>query len=159
MSDQRQPITTVGKEQLEKELKNLLQVERPAVIKAIEEARSHGDLSENADYDAAKERQGFIEARTNDIKSKLTLAEVIDPSTISSGTIVFGATVELEDCEEETTRAYQIVGVDEADVKLGKLSVYSPLSRAIIGKKKGDVVELNSPKGVREYEIIDFSFK
>lgn len=159
MSDQRQPMTTVGKEKLEAELKHLLQVERPAVIKAIEEARDHGDLSENADYDAAKEKQGFIEARTNEIKAKLALAEVIDPKFIESDKIVFGATVELEDLDDETKKTFQIVGEDESDVKAGKLSVYSPLSRALIGKKEGDVIEFNSPKGVREYEVITFYYK
>ena len=159
MSDQRQPMTVAGKVKLEEELKHLLQVERPNVIKAIEEARSHGDLSENADYDAAKEKQGFIEARTNDIKSKLALAEVVDPSKITSDKIVFGATVEIEDCDLEEKFTYQIVGVDEADIKAGRLSVFSPLSRALIGKKKGDIIELSTPKGIREYEVINFEFK
>ncbi|MCB0422097.1 MAG: transcription elongation factor GreA [Bdellovibrionales bacterium] len=159
MTDQRQPMTLKGKEMLEAELKHLLQVERPAVIKAIEEARDHGDLSENADYDAAKEKQGFIEARTNEIKSKLAMADVIDPKSIKENRIVFGATVELEDLEDESLKTYQIVGVDESDVKNGKLSVFSPLSRALIGKKQGDIVEFNSPSGVREYEIISFTYK
>ena len=158
MSD-KQPMTVTGKERLEEELKNLLQVERPAVIKAIETARDHGDLSENADYDAAKEKQGWIEARTNDIRSKLAFAEVVDPKNIKSDRIVFGATVHLEDCDLEEKSIYQIVGVDEADVEEGKISVFSPLSRALIGKQQGDIIELKTPKGIREYEVLKFEYK
>lgn len=156
---EKQPMTKSGKQQLEDELKKLMQVERPAVIKAIEEARGHGDLSENADYDAAKEKQGFIEARLADIQGKLAIAEVVDPATIKSDKIVFGATVQLLDCDTDHKSQYQIVGEDEADVKAGKISVFSPLSRAIIGKKKGDVIEFKSPKGEKEYEVLDFFFK
>ena len=158
MSD-RQPMTIAGKQKLENELKQLIHVERPAIIKAIEEARGHGDISENADYDAAKERQGFIEARIGDIQSKLANAEVVDPAQLKAGNIIFGAHVKLQDVETEEVLAYQIVGEDESDVKSGKISVFSPMARAIIGKKKGDVVELRSPKGEREFEVLDFFFK
>lgn len=154
----RQPMTIAGKAKLEAELKNLIQVERPSVIKAIEEARGHGDLSENADYDAAKERQAFIESRIADIQGKLANADVIDISTLKSDRIVFGAKVELLDCESEEKVVYQIVGEDEADVKNGKISVFSPLARSMIGKKEGDVVEFKTPKGEKEYEVISFSF-
>lgn len=158
MSD-KQPMTVTGKALLEAELKKLVSEERPAVIKAIEEARDHGDLSENADYDAAKERQAFCEARINEIQGKIAVAEVIDPSTLKSDKVIFGATVELEDCDTEEKVTYQIVGEDEADVKSGKISVFSPLSRAMIGKKKGDIIEFNSPKGEKEFEVLNFSFK
>ncbi len=159
MSTDRQPMTVAGKIKLEAELKNLLQVERPSVIKAIEEARGHGDLSENADYDAAKERQGFIESRIADIQGKLANAEVVDPSQLKSDKIIFGAHVELLDLESEEKVVYQIVGEDEADVKQGRISVFSPLARSIIGKKMGDVVEFRSPKGEKEFEVLKFSFK
>ncbi|MCB0412461.1 MAG: transcription elongation factor GreA [Bdellovibrionales bacterium] len=152
-------MTVQGKSRLEAELKRLLQVERPQVIKAIEEARSNGDLSENADYDAAKERQGFIEARINEIQGKIATAEVIDTSTLKSDKIIFGAVVELCDLETDEDLAYQIVGEDEADVKAGKISVFSPLARSLIGKKEGDVIEFRSPKGERELEVVKISFK
>lgn len=152
-------MTVEGKSRLDEELKNLLQVERPAVIKAIEVARGHGDLSENADYDAAKERQGFIESRIGEIQAKLAVAEVIDPKEIKSDKIVFGATVELLDLDTDAATTYKLVGVDEADVKAGLLSVFSPLGRALIGKKKKDIVEFSSPKGDKEYEVVKFSFK
>ncbi|MCB0389817.1 MAG: transcription elongation factor GreA [Bdellovibrionales bacterium] len=158
MSD-KVPMTVAGKEKLEAELKNLMQNERPAVIKAIEEARSNGDLSENADYDAAKERQAFCEARIADIQGKLANAEVFNTSTLKSDKVIFGATVELLDLDSEDKIVYQIVGEDEANVKDGKISVYSPLARSIIGRSKGDVVEFKSPKGEKEYEIINFEFK
>lgn len=156
---EKHPMTIEGKASLDAELKSLLQVERPAVIKAIEVARGHGDLSENADYDAAKERQGFIEARIGEIQAKIAVAEVIDTKTIKSNNIVFGATVELLDLNVESGITYKLVGVDEADVKSGLISVFSPLGRALIGKKKGDVVEFNSPKGDKEYEVVKFTFK
>lgn len=159
MSSDRQPMTVKGKAQLDAELKHLLQVERPEVIKAIEEARGHGDLSENADYDAAKERQAFCESRINDLQAKLATADVVDPAKLSSEKIIFGATVTLEDQESGDTVTYQIVGEDEADVKAGMISIFSPLSRAMIGKAKGDLVEFSSPKGDKEYEVIDFVFK
>ena len=158
MSD-KQPMTVTGKLMLDQELKHLIQVERPDVIRAIEEARGHGDLSENADYDAAKERQGFVEQRIADIQAKLANAEVIDPKLIKSEKVVFGATVTIQDLELDKEVTYQLVGVDEADVKEGKLSVFSPLGRSLIGKKKFDIIEVQSPKGDKEYEIIDFQFK
>jgi transcription elongation factor GreA len=158
MSD-KQPITLKGKLVLENELKKLLQVDRPSVIKAIEEARGHGDLSENADYDAAKERQAYIEYRISDIQGKLANAEVVDTTALKSDKIIFGATVKLEDADSEEKVTYMIVGEDEADVKVGKISVFSPLARSIIGKRKGDLVEFRSPKGEKEYEVLDFYFK
>lgn len=158
MSD-KQPMTVIGKQKLDQELKQLIQVERPDVIRAIEEARGHGDLSENADYDAAKERQGFVEQRIADIQAKLANAEIVDPTSIKSDKVVFGATVTILDIEQDKEITYQLVGVDEANVKEGKLSVFSPLGRALIGKKKSDIVEVNSPKGDKEYEIIKFQFK
>jgi len=152
------PITLRGKHMLETELKKLIFEERPAVIKAIEEARAQGDISENAEYDAAKERQGMIEGRIGEIQGKLAGAEVVDPATIKSDRIVFGATVELQDTETDEVVRYQIVGVDEADVKKGMISIISPLSRSMIGKKTGDVITLQSPKGDKEYEILSFKF-
>ena len=158
MSD-KQPMTVRGKSLLDKELKLLIHVERPNVIKSIEEARSHGDLSENADYDAAKERQGFIEYRIGEIQSKLAHAEVVDPASITSNRVVFGATVGLLDLDSDKKVVYQLVGVDEADIKKRRLSVFSPLGRALIGKKKGDTVELQSPKGDKEYQVLNFKFE
>ena len=152
-------MTKAGKSKLDEELKRLLQVERPAVIKAIEEARSHGDLSENADYDAAKERQAFIESRISEIQGKLASAEIVDPKYIKSDTIVFGATVTLLDLDVDKEITYQIVGVDEAEIKEGKISIFSPLGRAMIGKKAGNVVEFYSPKGDKEYEVVNFKFQ
>ncbi len=159
MKSDRQPMTIHGKAKLEAELRHLLQVERPAVIKAIEEARGHGDLSENADYDAAKERQGFVEYRISDIQNKLANAEVVDTAVLNSVRVIFGAHVELEDLETSERVTYQIVGEDESDVRGGKISVFSPMARSMIGKSKGDVVELRSPKGEREFEVINFYFK
>lgn len=158
MSD-RQPMTLNGKAMLETELRHLLQVERPSVIKAIEEARGHGDISENADYDAAKERQAFTEARIAEIQGKLANAEVVDTSKLQSGKIIFGATVELQDQETDEVVSYQIVGEDESDVKSGKISVYSPIARSLIGKAKGDIIEFKTPKGEKEFEILNFYFK
>tara|TARA_B100000749_G_scaffold84052_1_gene63906 strand:+ start:51003 stop:51479 length:477 start_codon:yes stop_codon:yes gene_type:complete len=155
----KQPMTQLGKEQLTTELKHLKSIERPAVIKAIEEARGHGDLSENADYDAAKEKQGFIESRISEIEGKLAEAEVVDPAKLSSETIIFGATVTLLDCDSDEEVFYQIVGEDEADVKKSKISVFSPLARALIGKKSDDVIELKTPKGEKEYEVLKIEFK
>ena len=158
MSALRRPMTAEGKKALEEELERLVRKERPSVIQAIEEARAHGDLSENADYDAAKDRQGHIEARIAEINGKLASAEVIDTDSIQSDTITFGAYVILQsDDGHETT--YRIVGEDESDAKHGKLSVASPLGKRLIGKKKGDVFELRAPKGLREYEVMDFYFK
>jgi len=156
---ERQPMTAEGKVKLEQELRHLMQSERPAIIKAIEEARSNGDLSENADYDAAKERQAFCEARISDLQSKIANAEVVDTKTLKSDRIIFGAHVLLQDLEADDEVTYQIVGEDEADVKSGRISVFSPLARVLIGKKAGDVVELKSPKGEKEYEIRKFFFR
>lgn len=158
MSD-RQPMTIEGKAKLEAELKNLVQIERPNVIKAIEEARSHGDISENADYDSAKDRQGMIEGRIAEIQGRLANAEVVDTSKLQSGKIIFGATVELQDLETDEKVKYQIVGEDESDVKQGKISVFSPIARSLIGKKKGDIIEFKSPKGEKEFEVLNFFFK
>ncbi len=155
---QKVPMTVKGKKALDQELKNLTMVERPKVIAAISTARDHGDLSENADYSAAKERQGFIEGRIQEINGKLALAQVIDPKTIDSDKVVFGATVELVE-EEEKKITYQIVGVDEADVKTGKIAVTSPVARALIGKEEGDEVTVNAPKGSINYEILKIRFK
>ena len=160
MNLERQPMTIKGKVKLEEELKNLLQVERPKVIRAIEEARLQGDLSENADYDAAKERQSFVESRIAEIQTKLVNAEVVDPSKLNSKRVIFGAFVVLEDLNSSGDQVvYQIVGEDEADVQKGRISVFSPLARSLIGKAKGDSVEFRSPKGEKEYEILDFYFE
>ncbi len=152
------PITLKGKIALETELKKLIFEERPSVIKAIEEARAHGDISENAEYDAAKERQGMIEGRIGEIQYKISGAEVVDTSLIKSDKIVFGATVEIHDVEEDKKITYQIVGVDEADVKNGKISVLSPIARAMIGKKVGDGFTVQSPKGDKDFEVLSFKF-
>jgi len=153
------PITKRGAEQLKAELQHLKSVERPSVIAAIAEARSHGDLSENAEYDAAKERQGFVEGRIAEIEGKLSNAQIIDPSTLDAdGRVVFGATVQLLDMETDDEVRYQIVGDDEADIKLGKVSVNSPIARALIGKEAGDVAEVQAPGGLREYEVLDVQY-
>lgn len=153
------PLTVTGAEKLRAELHRLKTIERPGVISAIAEARSHGDLSENAEYDAAKERQGFIEGRIKEVESKLANAQIIDPKLLDAdGRCVFGATVELEDMESGDVVSYQIVGDDEADVKQGKISVSSPIARALIGKYAGDIAEVRAPGGVREYEIIEVSY-
>lgn len=157
---QTYPMTIMGAKQLQEELARLKSVDRPNVINAIAEARSQGDLSENAEYDAAKDKQAFIEGRIADIEAKLSRAHVIDPKEINhDGRITFGATVTLLDLESDNEIAYQIVGDDEADVKLGKISVNSPVARSIIGKVEGDIVEVFAPGGVREYEITKFSFE
>ena len=154
------PITLHGAEMLREELKRLKTVERPAVVAAIAEARSHGDLSENAEYDAAKERQGFVEGRIAEVEGKLGNAQIIDPRALDAdGRVVFGATVELEDMDEEKKVTYQVVGDDEADLKQGKISINSPVARALIGKFAGDVVEVQTPGGRREYEIIDVRYE
>jgi len=149
------PMTVEGAERLKAELHRLRTIERPSVISAIAEARSHGDLSENADYDAAKERQGFIEGRISEVESKLANAQVIDPASIDAdGRVVFGATVDLEDAESGDTVTYQIVGDDEADIKHGKISVRSPIARALIGKSEGDTADVQAPGGVRSYDVL-----
>ena len=149
------PMTIAGAERLKVELHRLRTTERPSVIQALAEARSHGDLSENADYDAAKERQGFIEGRIAEVESKLANAQVIDPASIDAdGRVVFGATVDLEDAGSGEKVTYQIVGDDEADIKHGKISVGSPIARALIGKEEGDTAEVQAPGGIKAYEIV-----
>ena len=153
------PLTVRGAEKMRAELHDLKTVQRPGIINAIAEARSHGDLSENAEYHAAKERQSFIEGRIAELEGKLSNAEIIDPTTLDAdGRCVFGATVELEDVEKGATVTYQIVGEDEADIKLGKISVNSPIARSLIGKSAGDVAEVQAPGGMREYEILDVKY-
>jgi transcription elongation factor GreA len=149
-------MTVEGARRLREELQRLKSIDRPAVSAALAEARGHGDLSENADYDAAKERQGFIEGRIAEIGHKLAGAQVIDPSAIADagGHIVFGATVDLEDTVTGDRFTYQIVGEDEADLKHGKISVSSPIARALIGKSEGDTAEVQAPGGLREYEVL-----
>jgi transcription elongation factor GreA len=158
-SPDKLPITLRGKIKLEEELKRLITVERPSVIRSIEEARAHGDISENAEYDAAKERQALLEGRIAEIQGQLAGAEVVDPSQIKSDRVVFGASVAVVDLDTDEEATYQIVGVDEADVKSGSISILSPLARALIGKVPGDIVQVKSPKGEKEYEIKSFLFK
>lgn len=154
------PITKRGAEMLKDELHRLKTVERPAVIAAIAEARAQGDLSENADYDAAKDRQGFIEGRIQEIEGKLSVAQVIDPSAVDGGgKVVFGATVELEDEESGDLVKYQIVGEDEADLKQGLINISSPIARALIGKEEGDTAEVQAPGGIRRYEVVAVSYQ
>ena len=154
------PLTVAGAAKLREELQRLKTIERPKVVAAIAEARSHGDLSENAEYDAAKERQGFLEGRIKDLEGKLSHAQIIDPMLLDAdGRCVFGATVDLEDQESGEGVTYQIVGEDEADIKQGKLSFGSPMARALIGKYAGDVAQVQAPGGVREYEIIDVRYE
>ena len=151
----RVPITTRGAEALRVELRRLKSEDRPNVIKAIAEARAHGDLSENAEYHAAREQQGFIEGRIQELEAKLSNAEIIDVTQMSNtGKVIFGATVEVEDEDSGTQQTYQIVGEDEADIKAGRISVGSPIARALVGKSKGDSVEVAAPGGKRSYEII-----
>jgi transcription elongation factor GreA len=153
------PMTVEGAERLKAELHRLKTVERPNVIQALADARSHGDLSENADYDAAKERQGFIEGRISEVESKLANAQVIDPQAVEAdGRVVFGATVEIEDLDNGERSAYQIVGDDEADIKASKISVNSPIARALIGKTEGDTVEVKAPGGLRNYEVVQVRY-
>jgi transcription elongation factor GreA len=153
------PLTAAGAEMLRSELHQLKTVERPRVILSIQEARSHGDLSENAEYDAAKERQSFIEGRIVELENKLANAQIIDPAHLDAdGRCVFGATVELEDMTTKEVVTYQIVGEDEADIKRGKISVTSPIARALIGKTSGDVADVQAPGGVRSYEILDVKY-
>ena len=153
-------MTIQGAERLKAELHRLKTVERPAVIQALADARSQGDLSENADYDAAKERQGFIEGRISEVEAKLAHAQVIDPSEIEAdGRVVFGATVEIEDLESGDRKAYRIVGDDEADIKESKISVNSPIARALIGKSEGDTADVQAPGGVRSYEVIGVRYE
>ena len=151
----RTPMTLKGAEALRAELKRLKSEARPGIIRAIAEARGHGDLSENAEYHAAREQQGFIEGRINEIERKLANAEIIDPSTLpNTGKVVFGARVELEDQDEGVRVVYQIAGEDEADIRAGRISITSPIARALVGKSQGDVVDVTTPSGVRSYEIV-----
>jgi transcription elongation factor GreA len=152
----RTPMTLRGAEALRAELKKLKTEARPNVIKAIAEARGHGDLSENAEYHAAREQQGFIEGRISEIEAKLGTAEIIDPSKLNnSGKVVFGAWVELDDPDDAKSRVvYQIVGEDEANIRAGRISITSPIARALVGKSEGDVVDVTAPGGVRSYEIV-----
>ncbi len=151
----RNPMTLRGAEALRSELKRLKSEDRPRVIKAIAEARSHGDLSENAEYHAAREQQGFIEGRISEIEAKLSTAEIIDPTSMTnSGKVIFGATVDLEDQEDGKSLSYQIVGEDEADIKSARISITSPIARALVGKSAGDVVDVAAPGGTHSYEIV-----
>jgi transcription elongation factor GreA len=149
------PITKIGAEKLKAELHQLKTVERPSVINAISEARAQGDLSENAEYESAKDRQGFVEGRIQEIEGKLSVAQIIDPSEMDAGgKVVFGSTIELEDEETGGKVTYQIVGEDEADIKFGRVNISSPIARALIGKDEGDSVEFKAPGGLKRYEII-----
>lgn len=153
------PVTIRGAELLKEELQRLRSVDRPNIIQAIAEARAQGDLSENAEYEAAKERQSFIEGRISEIEAKLSNAQIIDPKTLNAdGRCVFGSTIEVEDLDNGGTHTYQIVGDDEADIKSGKISVSSPIARALIGKSEGDVAEVMAPSGMRSYEILDVKY-
>jgi transcription elongation factor GreA len=155
----RSPMTLRGAEMLRAELKRLKSADRPRVIKAIAEARSHGDLSENAEYHAAREQQGFIEGRIMEIESRLAAAEIIDIASLAAtGKVVFGATVELEDQDEGTAVTYQIVGEDEADIRGGRISITSPIARALIGKLQGDIVEVAAPGKTRSYEVVSVRY-
>ena len=149
------PMTRNGLEALKEELQRLKSVDRPAIIEAIAEARAQGDLSENAEYESAKEKQGFIEGRISDIEAKISQAEVIDPSSLNAGgRCVFGATIEMEDLDTEQKSTYQIVGDDESNIKENKISINSPLAKALIGKEEGEVVEFESPGGIKSFDIL-----
>lgn len=156
---QKVPMTRQGYDALNAELKNLKNVERPAIIRAIAEAREHGDLSENAEYHSARERQGFIEGRIKELEGLISRADVIDPAKMSGKTIRFGATIDLVDEDTEEEKTYQIVGEPEADISNGKLNVASPLARALIGKEEGDSIEVRTPGGEKAYEVLSISYK
>ena len=156
---QKFPMTGPGLQRLEEELRNLKSVERPAIIQAIAEARAHGDLSENAEYHAARERQSFIEGRIEELELIVGAAEVIDPRSLSGDSVKFGAHVDLIDEETEKEATYQIVGMYEADIKYGRLSISSPLAKALIGKKIGDTISVPAPGGDRSYEILEIQFR
>lgn len=153
------PMTGEGYQRLQEELKTLIRVERPKVVQAIAEARSHGDLSENAEYDAAKDRQGFIEGRIKELNDKIARAQVIQPSSINSEKIVFGATVTMIDVDTENEVTYQIVGEDEADIKQGKISITSPVGRAMIGHECDEEIQIRVPSGIKVYEITEIEYK
>jgi transcription elongation factor GreA len=151
----RNPMTLRGAEALRNELRRLKSEDRPRVIKAIAEARSHGDLSENAEYHAAREQQGFIEGRISEIEAKMSTAEIIDPTSMpDTGKVIFGVTVDLENQDDGKTISYQIVGEDEADIKSGRISITSPIARALVGKSAGDVVDVTAPGGTHSYEVV-----
>jgi len=153
------PLTTSGAERLQKELHRLKTIERPEIINAIAEARAQGDLSENAEYDAARERQAFVEGRIKELEGTLSNAQIIDPAALDvEGKAVFGATVEIEDLESGERVTYQIVGDVEADIRSNRISVSSPVARALIGKSEGDVIEVQAPAGLREYEVLNVSY-
>ncbi|HBH62799.1 MAG TPA: transcription elongation factor GreA [Nitrospiraceae bacterium] len=156
---QKQPMTPQGYQKLKDELDRLLKVERPQNVKAIAEARAHGDLSENAEYHAAKERQSFLEGRIQDLQSKIARAQVIDPSAISQNKIAFGATVKVLDVDTDEKKTYQLVGPEEADIKAGKLSIHSPMARSLIGKEAGDSVIVKAPSRTIEYEVLEINFE
>lgn len=150
------PVTVRGAELLKEELQHLRGVDRPNIIQAIAEARAQGDLSENAEYESAKERQSFIEGRIAELEAKLSNMQIIDPATLNAeGRIVFGATVNIEDLDAGDVKTYQIVGDDEADIKNGKISISSPIARALIGKSAGDIAEVHAPGGMKEYEVLE----
>jgi len=155
----RVPMTPGGLKKLQDELRRLKSEERPSIIRAIAEARAHGDLSENAEYHAAKERQSFIEGRIAELEDKTSRAEVIDPATMSGDTVRFGATVKVVDEETDAETQYQIVGADEADIESGRISITSPIARAMIGKASGDQIEVHAPGGARYYEILDVAYR
>ena len=159
MPDQKIPMTPRGAQKLKDELKRRKEVDRFQIVKAIEEARGHGDLSENADYSAAKEAQSFNEGRIKELEGMLALSNVIDPTTLSGGKVVFGATVKLADADSGEEVAYAIVGEQEADIKKGRISITAPLARAMIGREVGDTVQFRTPKGQKEYEILAVEFK
>jgi len=156
---QRIPMTPGGQKKLQNELKHLKSVERPKNVADIERARDHGDLSENAEYDAAKEHQAHISCRMQEIEHKLASAQVIDPATLDHDKVVFGATVKLHDLDSGEELSYKIVGADETDISKGRISIESPIARALIGKEEGDEVKVSTPKGVREFEVVGIEYK
>lgn len=156
---EKMPITAEGLSRLQEELRRLKSVERPVVIRALEEARTHGDLSENAEYHAARERQSFIEGRVAELEDKIRRAEVIDVSKLTGKAVKFGATVDLVDMDTDEEATYQIVGAEESDINSGKLSITSPLARALIGKEIGETVEVSTPRGSKVYEILEVRFE
>jgi transcription elongation factor GreA len=158
MTDKRVPMTPAGRQRLREELRQIREVERPQNVRDIEEARGHGDLSENAEYHAAKERQAYLDARMKELEAKLALAEVIDPNSLRGDRVSFGATVTLEDADTEEEVSYTIVGEDEADARQGLISITSPMARALIGKEVGDEVKFRAPGGLREFELTDLRF-
>jgi transcription elongation factor GreA len=156
---QKEPMTPEGQQKLKTELENLLKVQRPENVRAIAEARAHGDLSENAEYHAAKERQSFIAGRIQELQNKIARAEVIDPSKINHDKVAFGATVTVLDVDTDEEKVYKIVGVDEADIKAGKLSIHSPMAKSLIGKAEGDEATVRAPARTIEYEILEIRFE